>query len=162
MKMRKAIFLDRDGVINRDRGDYTFRIEDFELLHGTGTFIASMNERGYLVIIITNQGGISKGIYTHGSVEKLHDHMLKLLADLGARIDDIYYCPHHDINEKCLCRKPGSLMLEKAISRYGIDPARSYMIGDKNSDIMSAENVAVNGILVKQNSDLTSILDQIP
>jgi D-glycero-D-manno-heptose 1,7-bisphosphate phosphatase len=157
----KAVFLDRDGVVNRDRGDYTYSTDDFEFLPGVAESIAAFKKMGYLVIVITNQGGISKGVYTHDDVNDVHDTMCRALSEQGVRIDDVFYCPHHDINERCLCRKPGSLMIEKAIALYDIIPADSYMIGDRPRDIQAAERAGVQGILVEQNSDLSFTLNQI-
>lgn len=161
MSKRKALFLDRDGVINSDRGTYTFRPEDFELLPEVAEVIFAMQQRGYLPIIITNQGGIAKGIYTKADVEKTHNYMRSLLRDKGVEIFDIFFSPHHDVIGNSLDRKPGSLMFERAMALHNIDMAASIMIGDSERDII-ASNAAgvVHGYLIEQNSSIEFILNE--
>ena len=157
----KAIFLDRDGVINEDIHNYTWEIENFRILPGVFEALNEFIRKGYLLIIITNQGGIAKGLYTKADVENLHTHLRKILSLEGIELTEIYYCPHHEINGKCLCRKPGSLLVEKAVARFDIDPALSYFIGDRERDIIAGEGAGIKGILVAVNSDLRSIVQQI-
>ncbi len=159
--MNKAVFLDRDGVINIERGDYTWRIEDFKFNESIFEFLKALQKKGYLFIIITNQGGISKKLFTHNDVIKLHEFMLNKFSDNDINITDLYYCPHHSNIEKCLCRKPNSLMLEKAIARYNIDIKQSYFIGDSRRDFLAGEKAGVKAIQVKKNSDLNEILQTI-
>ena len=159
--MNKAIFLDRDGVINKERGDYTWRIKDFIFNESIFEFLKQLQKKGYLFIIITNQGGISKEIYSHKDFSELNDFMFKEFKSQNINITDLYYCPHHNNVEKCLCRKPNSLMLEKAIARYNIDINKSYFIGDSERDILAGEKVGVKSILIEKNSDLTKILKDI-
>src|SRR5688572_13187516 len=102
---RKAIFLDRDGVINLDILNYTWRISDFKILDGVFETCREFVKRGYLIIVITNQGGIAKGLYTHEEVDALHSHLLNQFRKEGVAITEIYYCPHHDAYGKCLYRK---------------------------------------------------------
>jgi D-glycero-D-manno-heptose 1,7-bisphosphate phosphatase len=158
---QKAIFLDRDGVINYDLLDYTWRIKDFRFLPGVFEACAEFIRKGYLLIVITNQGGIAKGIYDHEHVKVLHEHMIEVFTKANVPLTEIYYCPHHDAIEKCLCRKPGSLMVEKALARFDIDPSQSYFIGDRDRDIKCGENAGVKGILVHVNSDMRQVLPQI-
>ena len=158
---KKAIFLDRDGVINRDVLDYTWRIHDFKFLDGIFDACKELQQRGFLLIVVTNQGGIAKGLYSHQDVEALHSIMRKSFMDAGITLSEIYYCPHHDVKGKCLCRKPGSLMVEKAIARFGIDPSQSWFIGDRDRDIHAGKGAGVNGILVNVNDDLRKILPMI-
>ncbi|HBS87683.1 MAG: hypothetical protein A2W91_15580 [Bacteroidetes bacterium GWF2_38_335] len=155
--MNKAVFFDRDGVINKERGDYTFRIDDFVINEGIFDSMRLLSAKNYLLFIITNQGGISKGVYSMDDVEKLHKHMLSLFVKEAIRIEKIFLCPHHHENESCLCRKPGSLLIEKALAIYNIDPLKSYFIGDRDRDIMAAQNAGVNGIKVESNQDITNI-----
>jgi len=159
--MNKAVFLDRDGVINIERGDYTWRIEDFKFNESIFEFLKTLQKKGYLFIIITNQGGISKKLFTHNDVIKLHEFMLNKFSDNDINITDLYYCPHHSNIEKCLCRKPNSLMIEKAIARYNIDIKQSYFIGDSRRDFLAGEKAGVKAIQVKKNSDLNEILQTI-
>lgn len=149
--MNKAVFLDRDGVINVERGDYTFRPEDFEFTTGLMEAVKAWHDKGYLLVVITNQGGISKGRYGRREVEVLNALIKEQFEFNGSPVQAIYYCPHHDVMERCLCRKPGSLMIEKALARFDIDPSRSYMIGDSERDIIAAENAGVTGIKVEAN-----------
>ncbi len=159
--MNKAVFLDRDGVINRDRQEYTFRVEDFVMLGHLGEVLCGFMEKGYLLIVITNQAGISRGLYGHGDVHKVHDHMVRSLEDEGVRITDIYYCPHYTSLGRCICRKPDSGLLEKALARYDIDPASSYFIGDKPRDMEAAEKAGVKGIRMTTNGDLRTVRDLV-
>lgn len=158
--MKKAVFLDRDGVLNRERGEHTWLLEDFELLQGVAEGLKALEEAGYLLIVISNQSGIAKGLYDFTDVEKTHGYMLGELAKAGVHLDEIYYCPHHDKLGKCLCRKPNSLMLEKAIARFGIDATQSVFIGDKPRDVEAGEKVGVKGILVEANSNLLDTVNK--
>jgi D-glycero-D-manno-heptose 1,7-bisphosphate phosphatase len=159
--MKKAIFLDRDGVINNDVLNYTWRIKDFEFLPGVFEACKTLIKKGYLLIVVTNQGGIARGLYDHGDVEKLHNHMLKLFSEEEISITEIYYCPHHDSTGKCLCRKPGSLLVEKALARFEIDPSSSFFIGDRDRDIIAGESAGVKGILADVNSDLAVTISKL-
>ncbi|HMT30158.1 MAG TPA: HAD family hydrolase [Bacteroidia bacterium] len=154
----KAIFLDRDGVINRDVLNYTWRIEDFVFLPGVFETCREFKRLGFLIVVVTNQGGIAKGMYTHEDVDKLHAHMKNGFSKEGIELTEIYYCPHHEITGKCLCRKPGSLLVEKALARFNIDPKTSFFIGDRDRDILAAEGAGVKGILVPVNTNLSQTL----
>ncbi|MFM7176981.1 MAG: D-glycero-alpha-D-manno-heptose-1,7-bisphosphate 7-phosphatase [Bacteroidota bacterium] len=158
--MRKVVFLDRDGVINKDRKDYTWRIEDFEILPNVVQGCRNLQDLGFDIIIITNQGGIAKGLYSHIDVEKLHQHIRAIFQNEGVSILEIYYCPHHSEYGKCLCRKPGSLMVEKAIARFDIDINESFFIGDMERDMKAAQGGAIKGHLVETNSDFIFNLNQ--
>jgi len=149
--MRKAVFFDRDGVINKERGDYTYKVEDFHINNGIIESMNLLQNNGFDLFIITNQGGIAKNIYNHSDVEKVHSYLLKELVKNSIQIQDIYYCPHHDQVENCLCRKPGHLLLEKAIATYNIDVSKSYMFGDRKRDVLAAENAGIKGILISSN-----------
>ena len=159
--MRKTIFLDRDGVINVERGEYTFKVEDFVFVDWLFSALNKLKQNGFEFIIITNQGGISKGIYTHQDVVKLNLLIKKEFLKHQVPLLDIYYCPHHNDVEKCICRKPNSLLLEKAIAKYNIDFTNSFFIGDSDRDIDSAQKVGVTGIKVNKNDNLNVYLNQI-
>jgi D-glycero-D-manno-heptose 1,7-bisphosphate phosphatase len=157
--MNKAIFLDRDGVINKKGSSYyIYRIKDFILNEGVTDALKYFLSIDYLLIIITNQGGISKKLFSVEQLEKLHVFMKNQLEKEGVKITDIFYCPHHPDNETCFCRKPGTLLFERAISKYNIDPDKSYMIGDSDIDIQAAEKVGVKGILIPVNGNISEIL----
>ncbi len=157
--MNKAIFLDRDGVINKKGpGYYIYREEDFVLNEGVTNALQYFQSEGFLLIIITNQGGISKKIYSVNQVEKLHEFMKNQLEKSGVHITDIFYCPHHPDNESCLCRKPGTLLFEQAISKYDIDTGKTFMIGDSDVDMIAAEKLGIKGILMPVNGNLMDIV----
>jgi D-glycero-D-manno-heptose 1,7-bisphosphate phosphatase len=160
--MRKALFLDRDGVLNRERGDYTFSIEEFEVLLDVAESLAIAKQKGYLLIVISNQGGVSKRIFTQERVEVLHRMLCDELAAHNVTFDEVYYCTHHDEVGKCICRKPNSGMLEKAIARFGIDPKTSVMIGDSQRDVEAAAKVGVRGVLIPSNSGILKIVESLP
>lgn len=157
----KAIFLDRDGVINHDPGDYTKNIDEFTILPTVLESLRILKERGFVFVLITNQGGIAKGIYGHEEVSEIHSYLKGVCEDNGTPILDIYYSPHHEITGKSLSRKPGSMMIERACARYNIDPSKSYMVGDKQRDLDCASVVGVPGVLIKPNDPLIDSLDKM-
>ena len=160
--MNKAVFLDRDGTINSDEGHYyIYKKEDFTFNPGVIEGIKRLNEAGYVVIVVTNQGGVAKGEYTEKEVELLHEYMCSELAKAGAHIDKIYYCPHHDSISKCKCRKPSPYMIEKAIEEFDIDKSTSLLIGDGTRDIEAASAAGIRGIKIPKNSDITPVIDAI-
>ena len=139
--MKRAIFLDRDGVINVDRG-YVSTIEAFEFVPHLFETLRHFRALGYLLIIVTNQSGIGRGYYTLEDFKKLSAWMLERLEEEGIKIDALYHCPH-DPDSGCGCRKPAPGMILEAIDTFGIDPQRSWMIGDKQSDIDAAKNAGI-------------------
>lgn len=158
--MNKAIFLDRDGIINTERG-YTYRLEDFVILPDLMESLQFLQKEGYLFIIVTNQSGIAKELYTQENVEDIHAYLLNEFKKHNIVISEIYYCLHHPDVSRCICRKPDSLFVEKALARFEIDPAQSYFIGDKERDVEAAAKGGVKGILVPSNTSLKTILNQI-
>ncbi len=152
--MNKAVFLDRDGVINHDPGDYTKNISEFTLLPTALAAMKKLHDAGYLLVLITNQGGIAKGLYTHEDVAEIHAFFRKKCEEHGFKITEIYYSPHHDAYGKSLTRKPGSLMIERALARFNIDPKSSVMIGDKERDLEAGSGAGVPGILIPTNAPL--------
>ena len=159
--MQKVIFLDRDGVLNKEIGEYITHADMFELNTGVSSALKILRKRGYQFIVITNQGGLAKGLYSHQTLTDIHNKMKSLLNADGVTLMDIYYCPHHPDFTKCLCRKPGSLMLEKAIAKYDVDVAASYFIGDADRDIIAAAVVGIKTIKVDANQDLSTTLHLI-
>lgn len=159
--MRKVIFLDRDGVINVERGEYTFKEEDFKFTNDLFEVLLILSKKGYEFVIITNQGGIAKGLYDHSDVIRLNELIKERFNHFGLKLLDIYYSPYHSDFSKSLSRKPDSLMLEKSIHQYRIDTSLSYMIGDSERDILAANKVGVKGILIEPNTSLIEIIDQI-
>jgi len=134
--MTRAVFLDRDGVINRKppEGDYVTRWEDFHILPGVAEGIALLNRAGFLVIVVTNQRCIAKGLMSAAELEKMHKRMTELLAKAGAIVDETFYCPH-EIELGCDCRKPAPGMLLNAARLRGIELSASWMIGDSEIDV---------------------------
>lgn len=158
--MRSAVFLDRDGVLNRERGEHTWRLADFEVLPDVPEALRQAADAGNLLVVITNQSGIGLGLYGHAEVEEVHGYLRTMLAERGIQFADILYCPHHPSRGRCLCRKPGSLLLERAMARHGIDPARSVMIGDRDRDVEAAQGAGVRGVLVEHNSPLLPVIQE--
>lgn len=159
--MNKVVFLDRDGVINKDNGDYTFLITDFFILDGVYEALKEFINKGYLLIVITNQGGIAKGLYGHEEVRLLHEFMTQELAKNQIVIQEIYYCPHHPDISNCLCRKPGSLLLEKAIARFQIDAEKSYFIGDRDRDMEAGGRAGVQLVKMETNGSILEAAKQV-
>lgn len=156
----KAVFLDRDGVINVERS-YTYRLEDFVILEDVMEVLKVLKEKGYLLVIVSNQSGVAQGIYKQEDVEVLHTYMHEEFNKNNISIEETYYCPHHPTKGRCICRKPESLFVEKALARFDIDASKSYFIGDKQRDIDAGENVGVKGVLIEANSSLKNILNDI-
>jgi D-glycero-D-manno-heptose 1,7-bisphosphate phosphatase len=131
---RPCAFFDRDGVINRNAapGEYIERWSDFEFIPAAGDWIRIFNALGYLVIVVTNQRGVARGRMTASEVDDLHERMRAQLAEAGARIDDVFYCPHEE--NACDCRKPAPGLIEQAAAKWDIDLTRSVMIGDSWRD----------------------------
>lgn len=160
--MKKAVFLDRDGVLCDNSSHYYItREEELTLNPGVIEALTFFRDRGYMLIVITNQGGISTGHNTVESVERIHRYMKELLEKEGITLDEIYYCPHHPDNGNCLCRKPLPLMLEKALARFGIDPEASYFIGDSERDVEAGEAAGIPSIRVPSNGNLAEVTEQI-
>lgn len=144
------VFLDRDGVINHKapEGQYVFRWDDFHLLPGVEEAIARLNNSSRKVIVVTNQRGVSLGLYTAEDVERLHERLAEHLASFDAHIDAIYYCPHD--NNECDCRKPGTGLFEDAFRDFpGASPANSVMIGDSVSDIEAGIRMGMTTVFIK-------------
>ncbi|MCC9167146.1 D-glycero-alpha-D-manno-heptose-1,7-bisphosphate 7-phosphatase [Pontibacter harenae] len=145
MQKQKCVFLDRDGVLNRERGDYTYIIEDFEVIPGVPEALRLLKQHGFLLIVVTNQAGIAKGRYTKEDVLACHQ---KLQNSCDSLIDAIYMAPSHPSFSESLSRKPDSLMLERAIAKYNIDADASWLVGDSIRDLLAAAKVGVKAILV--------------
>ena len=163
MPKAKTIFLDRDGVINRQPAphDYVKRWEEFEFLPGVPQAIRRLNEAGYRVLVVTNQRGIALQRMTTDDVNDIHSHMREELAKNGAHVDGIYVCPH-DYGQ-CRCRKPDIGLFLQAERDFEIDKRASYMIGDDKSDIIAGQRYGVKGIRTCDLPDAVSrILEESP
>jgi histidinol-phosphate phosphatase family protein len=150
----KAVFLDRDGVINHEVGNI-YRVADFTFLPRAAKAVKKLNNAGYKVIVITNQGAIAKGIATHKNVRDIHAAMKRGSKKEGARIDAIYYCPHHPKGSvkryaiQCDCRKPGIGMIKAAQKKFNIDMKKSFLVGDTTGDILAGRRAGLHTILVR-------------
>jgi D-glycero-D-manno-heptose 1,7-bisphosphate phosphatase len=142
-----AVFLDRDGTICKDV-HYMRSPEQFELLPGAAEGIRRLNELGVKVIVATNQSGIARGYFTHETLQRIHERMIEELSRRGARIDGIYYCPHHP-DEGCSCRKPKIGLLERAAADFNLDLRKCFVVGDRKLDLDTAKNAGCVGILVR-------------
>lgn len=152
---QKAIFLDRDGVLNKELYDYICRVEDFEVLTYQIPPLKKLYDEGYLLIVITNQGGIALNRYTEATLATMHQLLFTAFEEQGAIITHAYHCPHHPtVKEPCACRKPLSGLLLEAIATYQIDPALSVMIGDKPRDVAAANGAGVKGILIEPDAQI--------
>jgi len=144
--MNKCIFLDRDGVLNRERGTYTYRIEDFEIIEGVAESLKQLKDAGYLLVVVTNQSGISKGLYTRDDVKKCHEYLQEHCNHL---LDDLFMAPYHPTITASLSRKPNTWMIEKAIAKYHIDVAQSWLVGDSATDIEAAKKIQVKTVQIE-------------
>lgn len=149
--MNRAVFIDRDGTIARDV-PYCSRPEDFELLPGAAEGIKVLNDHGFKVVVVTNQSGIARGYFAEEMLVKIHDKMHKELANHGARVDAIYYCPHHP-DDNCDCRKPKPKMLFQAASDFNIDLRLSYVIGDSDMDAEMGKRAGCKAAFIVEQSE---------
>jgi D-glycero-D-manno-heptose 1,7-bisphosphate phosphatase len=143
---QKCIFLDRDGVLNVDRVDYVYRMEEFIIPNGVVEALQNLKNAGYLLVVITNQSGIAKGIYERKDVQLIHD---ALQEASGGVLDDLYFCPYHESYDSAsLTRKPGSLLIEKAAAKYQVDMGLSWMVGDHERDVLAGTRAGLRTIRI--------------
>ena len=145
-----AVLVDRDGTLNHDCG-YVTSPEQLVLFPRVPEAIARLNQLGVLVIMITNQSAIGRGLMTVEMLHTIHDALATLLRPHGAKIDGIFFCPHHP-QDKCDCRKPKAGLIEQALEHFSLDVTRCYLVGDKRSDLEAAQNIGVAGVLVMTSS----------
>jgi len=155
--MNKALFLDRDGVINVEV-DYLYEIDKFIFIDGILDLCRYYQQNGYIIIVVTNQSGIARGYYSEAQYHMLTDWMIKEFANNGITITRVYHCPHHpDISGVCECRKPNPQMLLDAKDDFDIDMSQSLLIGDKERDIEAALNAGLSETyLFDENSCVSS------
>jgi len=146
--MTKMIILDRDGVINHDSVDYIKSAEEWMPIAGSLEAISQLKKAGYLVTIATNQSGIGRGLFSEKTLRDIHAKMTQMLTMQGTSIDGIYYCPHHP-QKNCLCRKPQPGLLLSIAKDFDIDLTKTPFVGDKISDIKTAELARAKPILLK-------------
>jgi D-glycero-D-manno-heptose 1,7-bisphosphate phosphatase len=152
--MNRAVFLDRDGTVNEEVG-YLSDLKKLRLLPGAGAAIRMLNEAGLKVVLVTNQSGVARGYFPESFVTETHELLTRMLALESARLDGIYYCPHHPkagnsaYTMDCDCRKPATGMLDRAARDLEIDLGRSFMVGDKWSDVELGNRAGARSVLVR-------------
>ncbi|ABZ83422.1 d,d-heptose 1,7-bisphosphate phosphatase subfamily, putative [Heliomicrobium modesticaldum Ice1] len=162
-RKRPAAFLDRDGVINYDKG-YVHKKEDFNWMQGAIEAIKYLNDIGYYVIVITNQAGVARGYYTEEQLNAFHLWINEQLIEQGGHIDKFYYCPHHPTEGIgpyriiCDCRKPSSGLIIKAMEEFNIDKKTSFLLGDKDTDIIAGKEAQINSFLFTGHNLLDEII----
>jgi D-glycero-D-manno-heptose 1,7-bisphosphate phosphatase len=140
VRKQRAVFVDRDGVINVDKG-YVHKVEDLEILDGVVEAIRLLKTEGFEIIVVTNQSGVARGFYREHEVRDFHEEMQRILAKDDAALDAYYYCPHHpegsvtEYRRTCACRKPAPGMVQQAIEDFNLDPAVCYVVGDEMRDL---------------------------
>lgn len=150
-KKNKALFLDRDGTINIEKG-YIFKIEDFEFQPKIFEIIKNYQRKDFLIFIVTNQSGIARGFYKESDFQTLSEWMINQFKSENIKITKIYHCPHHPyFTGECNCRKPKPGMILQAIDEFNLNPAESVLIGDKKSDILAGKNAGIGKNLLIQN-----------
>ncbi len=159
LKMSKAVFLDRDGVINKNAAEHFYikSAEELELINEIGEVIALIKDKGYLVIVVSNQQGVGKGLISVEDVNLIHNEINRRLQGNGVAIDAFYWCGHLEI-EGCDFRKPKPGLLEKAIIDYEIDKSQSFFIGDRESDKKAGEAAGIKTVLVEKDCSILQVI----
>ncbi len=156
---QKIVFLDRDGVvIDNSAHYYVHRQEDVKFVKGIFENLQKIAQKGYKFIIISNQSGIAKGEYTIAEVNRVHDYLKQEFARNGLDLIDDYFCPHHPSKSACLCRKPDSLLLEKAITLHQVDFSQSFLIGDSERDMQAAHKIGLKAFKIEGNTNLKNAI----
>jgi D-glycero-D-manno-heptose 1,7-bisphosphate phosphatase len=160
--MVKALFLDRDGVINIDYG-YVYQIERFDFIDGIFDFVKFFQDRNYLIFIITNQSGIARGYYTENDFQIISQYLIDKFSEQNITINKIYHCPcHPDFSNECLCRKPLPKMILDAQKEFNVDLEKSLLVGDKISDIQAGQNSGIiSNFLLSDEVNFQTILNKI-
>lgn len=159
LMMNKALFLDRDGVINIDK-NYVYKIEDVDFIDGIFEFCEYFQKKGFLLFIITNQAGIARGYYSVEEFKKLSGWMISVFRERGVTISKVYFCPHHpDITGPCDCRKPNPGMILSAAREFDLDLLQSVLVGNHESDLQAGENAGIiRNYIFSDSSDFLKII----
>lgn len=153
----RVVFLDRDGVINKNRDDYVKSIQEFVFLPNAIKAISKIRELGYMIILVTNQSAVNRGIISLNELNQIHKYMIEELEKNNCKIDKIYFCPHRP-DENCECRKPKMGLLKQAIEDFKIDISKSWLIGDSETDIVMAKKAGLKQIQIERNGDLMRVI----
>lgn len=145
---KRAVFVDRDGTLNINI-DYLSDPAGYQLYPGVASGLKMLRDAGFIIVVVTNQSGIGRGIFNERTLELIHLRMKELLAAEGASVDAIYFCPHHP-DDRCACRKPGTALFERAVRDIGIDPAISFVIGDTEMDVAAGKKMGARAALVPE------------
>jgi len=159
--MIKVIFLDRDGVIIKERGEYNYLPDHIIMVEGIVEALQKLYRKGFDFIIVSNQGGIARGLYKIKDVKFINDSISQFFKTYGINILDTIYCPHHPDISACICRKPDTQLFEKMLHIYNIDPKTSWMIGDQDRDIEAGQKAGLKTLLLEPNDDLNKYLESI-
>jgi D,D-heptose 1,7-bisphosphate phosphatase len=158
----KAIFFDRDGVlIDNSKHYYIYRVKDIEFVDGVFENLKLLKSQGFSFFIVTNQGGIAKKQYGHKEVSQVHQYLKDEFEKYDISFKDIYYCPHHHTIEACICRKPSSLMIEKLMAKYEIEPKNALFIGDQDTDMQATQSAGIKGIKITPNQNMNSFIQEL-
>lgn len=158
---KPAVFLDRDGVLTEERG-YITSVENLHLFSYTVECINQIHKKGYYAIVITNQSGIARGMFTESTLQDMNEYLKRKTG-----IDAVYYCPHHpngsveQYRRACQCRKPGTGLLEQACRDFNIDMEHSYMAGDRASDILAGQSAGIKTILLESGYGTTRLEENV-
>ena len=159
-KFNKAAFLDRDGTLNEDIG-FLYKIKDFRWIKGAVNALRILKKNNFLIIVVTNQSGVSRGFYSENDIKKLHKWMNQQLLEYDLMIDDFFFATdlpnNNNINSR---RKPSPAMLNEAVEKYNLDKNKCFMLGDKQTDVEAAKNAQIKGFLFKEN-DLSVKISKI-
>ena len=158
--MNKAIFFDRDGIINKERSDYVKNVQELELFPEFPKFVKSLKEHGFLIMVITNQSAINRGLITHEQLQKIHDKIQENLELSETKIDAFYYCPHTP-EESCYCRKPKSGLILEATSEWNINLDSSWFFGDSESDIIAGKSAGCKTMKITNNFNLSDAVEEL-
>ena len=155
-----AVFLDRDGVLNKLKYDYVKSIDELDIFSFIPKPIKKIHSLGFLVIVVTNQSAINRGFTSHQKISGIHEKIQSFLKSFGTKVDAFYYCPHMP-NESCMCRKPKPGLLFKASDDWNIDLKSSWFIGDSESDIIAGNSAGCKTIKISQNFNLENAVQKL-
>jgi len=157
---RRAIFFDRDGVLNKERKDYVKTHSELEIFPNIGESIKKLSDAGFLIVVITNQSAINRGFTSHENLSEIHSKLQKFLQNNNTQIDSFYYCPHTP-KDNCNCRKPNPGLILRAADELKINLEKSWMIGDNQTDVDAAIKSGCKYFKINSNSELPQIVKKI-